>query len=270
MKKIITLILIIFTTTLISCKKEDYIIINEVKNYEVDVEEKITISTVEDALVQAISKAEQSVVGIICSTSSLIPSQAFGSGVIIAKKEITHLESKYYVITNRHVIWNNTKPYTNIKIYTGNSEQQVTAALVYYDKQADLALISFTSSKKFVVSEIADSSKLKKGRYVIAIGSPYDYEYLYNSVTVGNVSHPNRRYEEKNIDGDKCYNIYIQHDAAINPGNSGGGLFNINGELLGINTWKIVSTNKNEYIEGLGFSIPIDVILNIVSSYIDK
>ena len=67
MKKILTMMIILFSVTLISCKKDEYIIINEVKNYEVDVDEKITISTLEDALVNAIKKAEQSVIGVIVS-----------------------------------------------------------------------------------------------------------------------------------------------------------------------------------------------------------
>lgn len=269
MKKILTMILILFSITLMSCKKDEYIIINEVKNYEVDVEEKITISTLEDALVNAIKKAEQSVIGVIATSGSIFSGESFGSGVIIASKKISNTQQKYYVVTNRHVILNKSnKTYSQIKIYYGNMDNLIEAELLMYDETQDLALLSFVTEKIFAIAKTADSTKLEKGRYVIAIGSPYDYEYLYNTATVGNISHPNRRYEEKNMNDITCYNYYIQHDASINSGNSGGGLFNINGELIGINTWKIIGTEQYESYEGLGFSIPIHVVLQTVSSYI--
>ena len=269
MKKILTMILILFSITLMSCKKDEYIIINEVKNYEVDVDEKITISTLEDALVNAIKKAEQSVIGVIATSGSIFSGESFGSGVIIASKKINNTQQKYYVVTNRHVILNKSnKTYSQIKIYYGNMDNLIEAELLMYDETQDLALLSFVTEKIFAIANTADSTKLEKGRYVIAIGSPYDYEYLYNTATVGNISHPNRRYEEENMNDITCYNYYIQHDASINSGNSGGGLFNINGELIGINTWKIIGTEQYEAYEGLGFSIPIHIVLQIVSSYI--
>lgn len=270
MKKILTMMIILFSVTLISCKKDEYIIINEVKNYEVDVDEKITISTLEDALVNAIKKAEQSVIGVIATTGGVFSGEAFGSGVIIASKKINEKQNEYFVVTNRHVILNGNKEYAKIQIYFGDMNNLILANLLMYDKAKDLALLSFVSERIFTVASIADSTKLEKGRYVIAIGSPYDYEYLFNTSTVGNVSHPNRKYEEKTINDLICHNYYIQHDASINSGNSGGGLFNINGELIGINTWKIIGTDQYEEYEGLGFSIPIHIVLEEVSSYINE
>ena len=152
MKKILTMILILFSITLMSCKKDEYIIINEVKNYEVDVEEKITISTLEDALVNAIKKAEQSVIGVIATSGSIFSGESFGSGVIIASKKINNPQQKYYVVTNRHVILNKSnKTYSQIKIYYGNMDNLIEAELLMYDETQDLALLSFVTEETIAV-----------------------------------------------------------------------------------------------------------------------
>lgn len=252
-----------------SCKKiEKITVIEEVKNYQIDVEDGITLSTVEDALVSSISIAEQSVVGIICKTNKIIfSSEVFGSGVIIKRTmENTHPSTyAYYVVTNRHVVTNdNYNVLPDISIYMDNNT--ISAECVYIDEQIDMALLKFSSMQYFTTAKIGSSSSLSKGRYVIAIGNPYDLREFYRTATVGNVSHPNREYEEETIKGNKCYNWYIQHDAAINSGNSGGGLFNLNGELVGLNTWKLVG-NDNEAIEGLGFAIPINNIMINIDKY---
>lgn len=262
-KKLLLFIILIFTITLVSCK-DTTILINETKNYEVDVEEKITIATLEDALVNAIAIAEQSSVSVISKNNSLFTEEAHGSGVIIGK----NASGKYYVLTNRHVIADdNNKQKDSFYIYLGTKNEKLPAKLEMFHDQYDLALLSFTSTLNLKVATIADSTKLQKGRYVIAVGSPYDYDDLYNTVTVGNISHPNRVIEEEIKKGIMFNANYIQHDASINFGNSGGGLFNINGELIGINTWKITG-NSLEIYEGLGFSIPIHIAYQIVQRYI--
>lgn len=263
-KKLLLFLILIFTITLVSCKDTTTILINETKNYEVDIEEKITISTLEDALVNAVAIAEQSSVTVIATNNGIFTDESHGSGVIIGKNE----SNKYYVLTNRHVILNDdNKLKDNFYIYLGSKITKTPAKLEMYDDEYDIALLSFTTTLNIKVATMADSTKLQKGRYVIAVGSPYDYNDLYNTVTIGNISHPNRVIEEEISKGVMFNATYIQHDAPINYGNSGGGLFNINGELIGINTWKIVGNSLKTY-EGLGFSIPIHIAYQIVQRYI--
>ena len=253
-----------FTITFVSCKKEPTTIINEIKNYEVDIEEKITISTLEDAIVTAISIAEQSSVAVISTNNGLFSNESHGSGVIIAKTQ----KNKYYVLTNRHVILNdNNKQKDNFYICLGSNLQNIKAKLEMFDDEYDIALLSFEAFKELKVAQLGDSTKLQKGRFVVAVGCPYDYNELYNTATVGNISHPHRAIPTEALDGRTFTASFIQHTASINFGNSGGGLFNLNGELIGINTWKITNVGSNIY-EGLGFSIPIYVAYQIVKPYI--
>ena len=120
-----------------------------------------------------------------------------------------------------------------------------------------------------IKSQIADkvsfsffNKLIKKGQIVIAVGTPMDLDF-FNSISQGVISHPYRYTEVDEIHG-----YFIQHDATINPGNSGGGLFNLEGKLVGINTWKLNS--DNEYVTGMGFAIPSSVIYTHYSEYIQS
>ena len=95
---------------------------------------------------------------------------------------------------------------------------------------------------------------VKNGQFVIALGNPTGYEY-YGSATFGMISYVNRKLTNETAN-------FIQHDAAINPGNSGGPLFNLNGEVIGINTIKLA----DEDIDNIGFSVAIDTIRHFLSS----
>ena len=103
---------------------------------------------------------------------------------------------------------------------------------------------------------LGNSDNVKKGQFAIAIGSPQGYEY-FNSMTLGIVSYPNRL-----IVDEYGKNLFIQVDVAINPGNSGGPLLNIYGEVIGVNTMKLVE----EDVDLMGFSIPV----NVVKQFIEK
>ena len=96
----------------------------------------------------------------------------------------------------------------------------------------------------------------------MAIGTPMDLDF-FNSVTYGIISHPYRYAEVDNV-----YGYYIQHDATINPGNSGGGLFNLEGKLIGINCWKLNSSDH--FVAGMGFAIPSSVIYTHYGKYIQS
>lgn len=162
-----------------------------------------------------------------------------GSGVIISNDG--------YIITNNHVISNASK--INVRTKAG---QTYTASLKGTDSTSDIALLKIDANDLSPVT-IGDSSNLKVGDMAIAIGNPLGQ--LGGTVTAGIISALDR---EITINGTKM-NL-LQTDAAINPGNSGGGLFNSNGELIGI----VSAKSSGESIEGLGFAIPVNDITNVI------
>lgn len=249
--------IVVSGTSCISSQKN----INEVITKHVNYEENITVYDLEDALVEAINQCEETVIGIEASSRF---TSGFGSGVIIKCEEIKNgtsiLGYQYYVLTNFHVVSSNSGSLAStIKVYLGKYDEEITASCVNYNSEKDIAIIKFLSSRRLPVAKIGDSTTLEKGRFVLAIGNPYDLKNLYNTVTVGNVSSPIRQYQNE----DHIMNYYIQHTAPINSGNSGGGLFDIYGRLMGLNTWKIADVE----VEGMGFAIPIHVIQNLYPSY---
>ncbi|MGB4563407.1 MAG: trypsin-like peptidase domain-containing protein, partial [Dethiobacteria bacterium] len=125
------------------------------------------------------------------------------------------------------------------------------------DKQNDLAVIKI-DLENLPAAQLGSSSKLRVGEFAMAIGNPLGMD-LAGSVTVGVISGIERKVEMENV-----ADSLIQTDAAINPGNSGGALVNGQGEVIGINTIKIATTE----VEGLGFAIPIDYARPIIDSII--
>lgn len=194
---------------------------------------------------QVVEKVTPAVVGV--STKSLVRDQFFnvkeqeglGSGFIINEEG--------YVVTNYHVI-NGAQ---EVKVIFSDGKE-VNAKVINYDAERDIAVIKITDDVKMPgIAQLGDSSTVKAGEEVIAIGNPLGKEFS-STVTKGIVSSPNRKMKTENgnvLD-------YIQTDAAINPGNSGGPLINSKGEVIGINTAKKVG----EDIEGIGFAIPINEV----------
>ena len=129
-------------------------------------------------------------------------------------------------------------------------KREFKAKVLGADKRTDVALIKIEAGN-LQVAKLGDSSKLKVGEWVIAIGSPFGFE---NTVTAGIVSAKGRSLAQEN------YVPFIQTDVAINPGNSGGPLFNMKGEVVGINS-QIYSRSGGSM--GLSFSIPIDLAMDI-------
>ena len=165
--------------------------------------------------------------------------EKIGSGVIIDKK-------KGYIVTNAHVVSNLDKINVMLK-----NKKICVAKLVGLDYYSDLALIQIKD--KFINSaKIANSDNLRIGDFVISIGNPYGFSH---TVTYGIVSALCRNNISLNTHG---YYNFIQTDAAINQGNSGGGLFNTNGQLIGINTAMV--TTKNGGNMGLGLAIPSNMV----------
>lgn len=174
-----------------------------------------------------------------------------GSGVIIYVDD-----SDLYMVTNYHVV----EDATTLSV-TFVDDQTYEAQLCGYDESMDIALlkVSVSSLSSDTISQISvvtvgDSDDLVVGEQVVAIGNALGYG---QSVTTGIVSALNR-----SISTDESESTYIQTDAAINPGNSGGALFNMEGELVGINTAKVSSTD----VEGMGYAIPISQVMDLIES----
>src|SRR5262245_40033482 len=143
------------------------------------------------------------------------------------------------VVTNNHVIADADE--INVILNDGT---KIKAELVGVDKKTDLAVLKFKPTKPLVAVKFGDSDKLRLGEWVIAIGNPFS---LGGSVTAGIVSARNRDISQG------PYDNYIQTDASINRGNSGGPLFNLEGEVVGVNTLIISPTGGSI---GLGFAVP--------------
>ena len=261
-----------------NCGNGENNIVNNITNNIVEYD-TIKVESLETAVNVAIKKAEDASVTIIAKeevekNGSFFETElSSGSGVIYKREELKTGDVitgyKYYVITNRHLVideYNNNKECI-MYIYFGNDDTEVKAEILGYDDKVDIALITFESHKYIQPIEWGDSTKIEKGDFVIAIGTPVELVY-HETVTLGIISY-SLRYLPTDIDDDNVtdfYESFIQHDAAINPGNSGGGLFNLYGELIGINTMKINATS----VEGLGFSIPSNVVRLIVEEYLEK
>lgn len=177
-----------------------------------------------------------------------------GSGVIYKKDGKTA-----YVVTNNHVV----EGQDGLEVVLKNGEK-IKAELVGTDSYTDLAVLKISSDKVDKTATFGDSSELKVGEPAIAIGSPLGSQYA-NSVTSGIISSLNRQV----ADSQTGVNISaIQTDAAINPGNSGGPLVNIAGQVIGINSSKIASTNSSSSdisVEGMGFAIPSNDVVSIIN-----
>lgn len=164
-------------------------------------------------------------------------SQSLGSGFIIS--------SDGYILTNAHVV--NEADEVIVKIY---DKREFKAKIIGIDKRTDVALVKIEATGLPKVN-VGDPSKLKVGEWVAAIGSPFGLE---NTMTAGIVSAKGRALPQEN------FVPFIQTDVAINPGNSGGPLFNLAGEVVGINS-QIYSRSGGSM--GLSFAIPIDVAIDI-------
>ena len=164
---------------------------------------------------------------------------SLGSGFIIS--------TDGYILTNAHVV--EAADEINVKL---NDKREFKAKVIGSDKRTDIALIKIEASGLPAV-KFGDPNKLRVGEWVIAIGSPFGFE---NTVTAGIVSAKGRSLPQEN------FVPFIQTDAAVNPGNSGGPLFNMRGEVVGINS-QIYSRTGG--FMGLSFSIPIDVANDIAT-----
>lgn len=167
--------------------------------------------------------------------------QSLGSGFILSKDG--------YVLTNNHVVENADEIVVRL-----SDRREFTAELVGADPRSDLALLKVDGNNLPTV-QLGRSRDLKVGAWVLAIGSPFGFDY---SVTAGIVSAKGRSLPTAQNEN---YVPYLQTDVAINPGNSGGPLFNLDGEVIGINSQ--IYSNSGGFM-GVSFAIPIDVAMEVV------
>jgi serine protease Do len=170
------------------------------------------------------------------------PVQATGSGVIIS--------ADGYILTNNHVV----EGAREVLVTVGDKEE-FKAQVVGRDPKTDLAVLKITPKANLPAAVLGDSEQLNVGDWVLAIGNPFG---LSHTVTTGIVSAKGR------VIGAEPYDNFIQTDASINPGNSGGPLYNLKGEVVGINTAII------PYGQGIGFSIPINTAKPLIPQLVAK
>jgi serine protease Do len=218
-----------------------------------------TVSTGSGDVANIVEDASESIVGIVNyqQQNGMGASQeaqaGTGSGVLFKKEG-----DSAYIITNNHVIEGASK--IEVSLYDG---EKTDAELIGADPLTDLAVLKIDGKYADNLLEVGDSSALRAGEQVIAIGNPLGLD-LSRTVTQGIVSAVDRTIPVQTSAGESELNV-IQTDAAINPGNSGGALLNSKGELIGINSAKI----SNSGVEGLGFAIPSKDFLPVVDEIIE-
>lgn len=208
---------------------------------------------------ETVAKVEKSVVEINTETviyqkyyGNYIQSGA-GSGVIIGSDE----EKKtYYVITNHHVV--DSANTILVRLYDGS---EYNAALVASDEISDIAIVAIIESegKELSVAAYGDSSELRNGQDIFAIGNPLGQ--LGGSVIKGIISKT-----ERHISVSGIRMSLLQIDASVNPGNSGGGLFDMAGNLIGI----VNAKSSGDNVDGLGFAIPINTAVEVANELLEN
>jgi len=221
---------------------------------------EVSLSNYSDTAIYSANKALPSIVGIsiaydISFWGRTGEAEATGSGVIIS--------SDGYILTNNHVVSSSDSSYfyevseaKSITVSLYNSDKTYEATIVGTDEQTDLAIIKIDATD-LTPAELGNSSDMKVGEFVLAVGNPLG---LDTSVTSGIVSALERDVTAEN---GVVYHV-MQTDCAINSGNSGGALVNSKGQVVGINTLKLSGSG----IEGVGFAIPINDTIDVYNQLI--
>ena len=221
-------------------------------NYGTNVDNSITnVKSTADML----EEVNKSVVGISKLTSvggSILNNNSsdelgLGTGIIVSENG--------YILSNCHVTG---EKYSSC--YITIDENTYNGTVVWSDKNIDLAIVKIQANSLSYIT-LGNSSSIRVGDSVFAIGNPIGYEFR-RTVTSGIISALNRTIKLEENENINYVSDLIQTDATINPGNSGGPLVNKNGEVIGINTVKITSA------EGIGFAVPINVVKPVIEAYL--
>lgn len=238
----------------------------EVKTAQVPEGSKVGIDTdaTSTRITEIAEKYSPAIVSVVGEQRSYYGAskRVIGTGVVFSQDK-----DKLYILSNEHVIkYGSDFSYDDLPVYISfGGDRLYTAQVLGSDTLADLAVVSVDKKdipqdylKKLVPVTFADSTKVKVGEWVVAMGNPLGY---IDTTTFGIVSGRERRVGESGLDVE-----LIQLDAAINSGNSGGATFNIKGEVIGINTIKIKETG----VEGLAFAIASNDVKNVISQIMEK
>lgn len=235
---VVTIVLCMLCSSLLTI----FIINYKLDKVEVDDKEKV-VTTVNISENNTIKSSVDKVYDAVVLVETYLDSRKLASGTGFIYK----VDDNYgYVMTNHHVI----ESADIIKI-TNNDGQTVEATILGSDTYADIAVLRITKDAVMKVAEIGDAKETEIGDTLFAVGSPLGSSYM-GTVTKGILSGKDRIVDTGN------YRMEVlQTDAAINPGNSGGPLVNINGEVIGVISLKLV----RDEIEGMGFAIPIELAM---------
>lgn len=218
-----------------------------------------SISQNNQTIVNTLEKVSQAVVGIskiksrsnsIFSSDGSIEELGLGTGILVS--------SNGYILSNCHV----TGEELSTCYITLENGYTYEGSVVWCDVDLDLSITKI-NAKDLPYATIGDSSNLKSGEAVYAIGNPIGYEFR-KTITSGIISATNRTIKIEENDSVTYMTDLIQTDASINPGNSGGPLILPNGEVIGINTVKITSA------EGIGFAVPINVVKPVIEKFVTQ
>jgi serine protease Do len=176
-----------------------------------------------------------------------LPKKGQGSGVIIS--------AEGHIITNHHVIEGQQQ--LEVKLHDGKF---YSAKLIGDDPMTDIAVLKINAPGPFRPLKLGDSDKVKVGQLVFAVGNPFG---LGETITNGIISAKERSISDRQRD-------LFQTDAAINPGNSGGPLVNVQGEIVGINVAIFSSNSQNPGFQGVGFSIPVNDVKNVLEGILRR
>lgn len=219
----------------------------ENKFNDVKLNEEKTVKTVSITEENSIKESVGKIYDATVLVETYYDSRKLGSGTGFVYKT----DDKYgYILTNHHVVEDSN----DIQV-TNNAGQVVTATLLGSDEVSDVAILRIDKDAVMQVAEIGSSSDLEIGDSLFTVGSPLGSKYM-GTVTRGILSGKDRLVSVSLSSGQYRMEV-LQTDAAINPGNSGGPLVNINGEVVGIISLKLVQ----DEIEGMGFAIPIEIAL---------
>lgn len=189
-------------------------------------------------------------------SSGSLQESSEGSGVIYQKSN-----GNAFIVTNNHVVAGSDK----LEVILSDGSK-VTAKLLGTDSVTDLAVLQISADKVKAVADFGDSNEIRPGQQVLAIGSPMGSKFA-TSVTQGIISAKSRTVDVTDEDTGQTTGeaTVIQTDAAINPGNSGGALINIGGQVIGITSMKLSGSGSSSNVEGMGFAIPSNEVVQIVN-----
>lgn len=274
MKKTIMILALVLTFWCSSCKYNVYNYNKEEKGSNGVPKPIVNVtgsSFIENDLTKLYENTVKSVVTVLNYASYYDRGQVVtslygsGSGFVYSSND-----DYIYLYTNAHVVSVSkgyNQSYYEIIFFNGYRSY---GHLVYSNSNEDVAIMKVErSNQDFFIASIGDSDSINPGEDVFAIGSPLGLEYA-NTITRGIVSNIKVPILTENVAGSDLKMYLIQIDASLNPGNSGGPLFNMRGEVIGVNTLKIMTNDNGDDIETFNFSIPINHFVVVANSLIDR